>query len=174
MRPQTRVRPEAKKLLEAVGCTEPPVDVEKIARHLAVRVVEDQLEDGVSGMLYRDARSSLILINVDDAPVRKRFSIAHEIGHFVLHTQSVFVDRRIRHRDGTSSLGLNREEIQANQFAAELLMPSSLVVREVYTRRQRRIPPSDEDLIRELAEVFEVSKQAIELRLGNLGLLGTL
>lgn len=164
----------AKRLLQQHEIFKPPVDVERLARQEGLRVVEEQLESEISGMLYREGGRAIILINQNDAPVRKRFSIAHELGHYHLHTStSVFVDRRVRFRDSNSSQGTIKEEIEANNFAAELLMPESFVLQEAMRLRGRRFPLSDEELIEELAKIFEVSRQAMEVRLANLGELGT-
>lgn len=169
-----RVSRAVSELLERHGITKPPVDAGRIARLEGIRVVEERLESEISGMLYRDGGRSIILVNQDDAPARKRFSVAHELGHYILHDPAtVFVDRRVRFRDATSSQGTNPEEIEANSFAAELLMPESWILREAARLRQRRLPPTDEELIGELAKVFQVSKQALEYRLANLGELGT-
>jgi len=164
----------ARQLLQQYKISVPPVDVERLAKRLGLRVVEEKLEGEISGMLYRDGERAVILINQDDAPVRKRFSMAHELGHYHLHeSSSVFVDRRVRFRDSTSSQGIFKEEIEANSFAAELLMPESFVLQETVRLRGRRFPLSDEELIEELAKRFQVSRQAMEVRLANLGELGT-
>ena len=162
------------KLLAEHGLSRPPIDVYKLAKKLGIRVVEEGLGNDVSGMLYREGDRAVILVNRNESSVRQRFSVAHELGHYILHQgSSVFVDRRVRFRDSTSSTGTNREEVQANRFAAALLMPESLVLKEVHARRQRRFLPTDEELIQELADLFDVSTHAIEFRLGNLGELGT-
>jgi Zn-dependent peptidase ImmA (M78 family) len=166
----------AKRLIAEYDISKPPVDVERLAKREGLRVVEEKLESEISGMLYLEGGSALILINQDDAPVRKRFSMAHELGHYKLHSSSsaVFVDRRVRFRDASSSQGTIKEEIEANNFAAELLMPEDFVLREaVRLRSRRRFPLSDEELIEELASIFQVSRQAMEVRLANLGELGT-
>jgi Zn-dependent peptidase ImmA (M78 family) len=165
---------KASQLLREHQILKPPVDVERLAKQVGLRVVEEQLESEISGMLYREGGFAVILINQNDVHARKRFSIAHELGHYYLHTaSSVFVDRRVRFRDSNSSQGTIKEEIEANNFAAELLMPQIFVLREAIRLRGRRSPPSDEELIEELALVFNVSKQAMEVRLANLGELGT-
>lgn len=164
---------EAERLLHEHGISKLPIDVERLARRMGIRVVEEPLGSDVSGMLYREGDRAVILINQDESTVRKRFSIAHEMGHYLLHDSPVFVDRRVRFRDAASSAGTNWEEVQANRFAAALLMPESFMLDEVYLRRQNRFTPTDEELIDELAKLFDVSKQAIEFRLANLGELGT-
>jgi Zn-dependent peptidase ImmA (M78 family) len=163
----------ARRILQRYEISKPPTDVERLAKREGVRIIEEQMESEISGMLYREADRAVILINKYDSPARKRFSIAHELGHFFLHTSAVFVDRRVRFRNSASSQGTNPEEIEANNFAAELLMPESLVLEEASRLRMRRSPPTDEELIEALASAFAVSKQAIEFRLANLGELGT-
>lgn len=165
----------ARRLLQQYKISKPPIDVERLAKQEGLRVVEEQLESEISGMLYREGGHAVILINQNDAPVRKRFSVAHELGHYHLHASlSVFVDRRVRFRDSNSSQGTIKEEIEANNFAAELLMPETFVLQEaVRLRGRRRLPLSDEELIEELASIFQVSRQAMEVRLANLGELGT-
>jgi Zn-dependent peptidase ImmA (M78 family) len=165
---------KATEILQKYNVSKPPVDVERLARQAGLRVVEELLDSEISGMLYREGSRAVILVNQSDVLVRKRFSIAHELGHYHLHEElSVFVDRRVRFRDSNSSQGTIKEEVEANNFAAELLMPEALVLQETVRLRGRRFPLSDEDLIEELAKVFQVSRQAMEVRLANLGELGT-
>ena len=169
-----RAAERARKILQEQRIATVPVDVERLAKRMGLRVIEEKLESEISGMLYREGESAVILINRDDAPVRKRFSIAHELGHYYLHANSsVFVDRRVRYRDSNSSQGIFREEIEANNFAAELLMPEAQVFHETTRLRARRFTLGDEELIEELAKRFQVSRQAMEVRLANLGALGT-
>src|SRR5687767_11558585 len=100
----------AKRLIRKHEISKPPVDVERLAKREGLRIVEEKLESEISGMLYREGSRAVILVNQDDAPVRKRFSIAHELGHFHLHeSSSVFVDRRVRFRDSNSSQGIVKE-----------------------------------------------------------------
>ena len=66
-------------------------------------------------------------VNSLHAPVRQRFTIAHELGHAVLHArEGIHLDQafRLRFRDQTSAMAIDPEEIDANSFAAELLMPA--------------------------------------------------
>src|ERR1700753_895505 len=117
-----RATAKATEILQKYNVSKPPVDVERLARQAGLRIVEEQLDSEISGMLYREGSRAVILINQGDALVRKRFSMAHELGHYHLHeASSVFVDRRVRFRDSDSSQGTIKEEIEANNFAAELL-----------------------------------------------------
>jgi len=167
----SRPESDAALLIEQAGVNRPPVPVEKIAHFLGAQVTYEAFDGDVSGMLYREANRTLIGVNSTHAPTRQRFTLAHEIAHLRLHKgQPVFIDRlvRVNWRDGTS----DQEEVQANAFAAELLMPRTFMMREIerLIRRTRQIAP--EPLIAELAETFRVSQEAMRYRLINLGVLG--
>ncbi len=167
---------KAKELLENQGITGPPVPVEVIARKIGAELVFEPFtgEDDISGILYRKGKQRIIGINSAHPKTRQRFSIAHEIGHLVLHTKRLFVDKvvRVDFRDSISSLAINNEEISANVFAAGLLMPRDFIEREIIRiSSKRKSLPSKERLIRELANIFDVSLQAIEYRLNNLGII---
>lgn len=159
-------------LLQQFAVTAPPVDVESVAGAAGAKVAFDELESSVSGMLVRPVDGRPVIIVNDRHPrVRQRFTVAHEIGHLRLHKgRAVIVDHmsrvHVNMRDATSSLATSREEIEANQFAASLLMPDEWVRSEVAKRED--LAPSR--LVAEMAELFEVSEQATEYRLINLGL----
>lgn len=165
-----RAESEAQRVRAAYVGESLPVPVEEIAAKLGAAVVYEAMDRGVSGLLVRDAESTVIGVNSTHADVRQRFSIAHEIGHLVLHRgRPMVVDHvRLNLRDERSSTATDYEEIQANAFAAELLMPQDLVLRAL-----RDIDPersgSEARLVADLAHVFAVSEQAMEYRLVNLG-----
>lgn len=98
---------------------------------------------------------------------RQRFTIAHEIGHFLLHTEALHVDDGfgIRFRDDTSSQATDDAEIEANQFASHLLMPASFL--ELDIRKSGRIDIEDEDQVKVFADKYGVSTQAMTLRLAK-------
>jgi Zn-dependent peptidase ImmA (M78 family) len=129
--------------------------------------------DDVSGMLYRRGATTVMVVNAHHHPHRQRFTIAHEIGHHRLHDSDAYLDGNasLRFRDGTSATGTDREEREANAFAASLLMPSSWVHdRFLQLVRGRRIIDEDGAIAR-LAQQFDVSEQAMRFRLVNLGLV---
>jgi Zn-dependent peptidase ImmA (M78 family) len=171
-----RIEKEVARILENHGVAGPPVPVDSIAKKFGAKLSFEPFEghDDISGILYRDAEHVVIGINSAHANNRQRFSIAHEIGHLILHSKPLFVDKvvGIDFRDAKSSLAIDREEIQANAFAAELLMPKEFIkneIRRLFSRKRKIF--SKEDLISELADIFRVSSQAMEYRLNNLGLL---
>lgn len=162
-------------LLTRAEVNEPPVPVEQIAR-IAGAVVSYQPfdSDDISGLLYRSAESAPVIgVNSANAKVRQRFTIAHELGHLHLHAgHSLILERQmhVNFRDATSATTSNREEVEANQFAAELLMPRNLLEKSLASLLAGR-PLPDAAIVAKLAQRFEVSRQAMEYRLVGLGLL---
>lgn len=146
-----------------------PVDVEAIAVQHAVRVVREDFEDSVSGVLVIKDNQGIIGVNTNHHPNRQRFTIAHELGHYLLHPgeSGVFMDRSpVFFRDSSSSEGGDQREREANAFAAELLMP-----REDLTEllEGRHIDAFNEVSVRRLSARFGVSAQALTIRLTTLG-----
>lgn len=167
-----QIEAEANDILERTHCYKAPVPIDTVARRLGLNLESTGLGDDVSGVLVIANGQGFIGYNADQSPVRQRFTIAHECGHFVLHsaTSELFIDKRymaLFRRDRTSSTGDNNQEVQANRFAAALLMPAELIRKEVASVD---FDLGDEDAITELAEKFQVSKQAMSLRLASLGI----
>ena len=159
-----RFERRATRLLRGHDVTSPPVDLESIAKALGISVNYERLDNDVSGLLLLENGVARVAINQSHHRNRQRFTLAHEIGHVLLHATGdrVFVDRRF-FRNEWSSKGELREEIEANAFAASLLMPRSLI--EQYLDTESGI--TDIDVFR-LATRFEVSEQAMTLRLVKL------
>ena len=160
-------------LLQRHGISTPPVPVDRIASTLGVRIAYKPFEGDLSGMLYREPNgATVIVINSDNTARRQRFSIAHEIAHLCLHESTLQVDRPItvRFRNERSGLAIDQEEIEANQFAAALLMNREWVLEDAMQlfRQQPDLP--DVDVVKKLATRYDVSSQAMEYRLANLGL----
>ncbi len=170
-----RTEQAAAKVLARFGIAGPPVPVDNLAEQLGVTVLEERLERDVSGILYRqDDGISVIAVNATHAPVRRRFSIAHEIGHLHMHAgRPIIVDHlvrgRVNMRDERSSLATSREEIEANGFAAALLMPTDWISADV----EGSLGENAGRTIETLAKRYNVSVQAMELRLLNLGYRST-
>jgi Zn-dependent peptidase ImmA (M78 family) len=124
-------------------------------------------DEDISGFYLRDKQERIIGVNNSQAVVRQRFTIAHELGHALLEEKDgVHVDGRFNFRDTRSSLAIDPDEMAANQFAAELLMPES----EVFELVGEGIDVTDDGELRTLARRFGVSQQAMAYRLVNLGL----
>src|SRR6266850_2021791 len=162
------LKEHAEQLLRKFKIENAPVPVEEIAIKLGANVTYEPFEGqgDISGMLLREKDRIVIGINSAHPSVRQRFSIAHEIGHLVMHNGAFFVDKAVRfNRDSTSSLAIDQREIEANGFAAELLMPEELVTESVRKRLAKKANLPRATLISELAQEFQVSTQAMEIRL---------
>lgn len=167
-----RIQSIVAEILDDCRIRRPAVDVEKIANKLDLKIIKAKTDDDISGFLRRGTGSGagVIGVNASHHNNRQRFTIAHEIGHHILHAASPFhVDVRFRaFRLGPPKTGeVDREEIEANVFAAELLMPEAFVVRDI--RRSKDIDLEGGEDIVNLALKYKVSTQAMTFRLANLG-----
>lgn len=156
---------EAERLLKTAWWSEPtagiPIDPVRIARRLGIDVLELTLGPDMSGALVKNrGQDPLILLNATDSSNRKRFTCAHELGHFVRRFDDPEEYEYVDMRDQLASSGTDPEEMYANAFAANLLMPE-------YEVKQHKRAGNDEV---ELAYLFDVSREAMHYRLDNLGL----
>jgi hypothetical protein len=151
-------------ILNAHRPDRPPVDVDQLATTLGLIVIRQRdLGSDIAGMIIRDRRrlspsGFTIHVNAADNARRQRFTVAHEIGHYVLHRDLI--------GDGVTDDALYRSSLgawyerQANRMAADVLMPAELV--KQYYRRTRALAP--------LADAFDVSVDAMRIRVQELGL----
>lgn len=172
MRPQIEER--AAKLLADHGISKIPIPVERIAFDEDIQIARVQFDGSESGFAMSNGGVRIIGVNQSNHPRRQRFTIAHELGHLFLHHgpgDSLTVDHfvRLNFRDKVSSMATNEQEIQANAFAAALLMPRQFVTDEVDSADG--VGLSADKLVQVLAGRFDVSKDAMSFRLINLGLL---
>jgi Zn-dependent peptidase ImmA (M78 family) len=159
------------RVLEENKIDRPPVPVEALARKLGAQLRYSPFEGDISGMVFRQDDQTIIGINSLHHPNRQRFTIAHEIGHMLLHKGvEIHVDRtfRVNLRNDISSQAVDRDEIEANRFAAELLMPEQMLIGHL---KGHEIDFEKEDDLRRLAAKYQVSPQALTFRLMNLGLI---
>jgi Zn-dependent peptidase ImmA (M78 family) len=152
---------------------EPPIPVNVVAQLLGLEVEPADLGDDVSGILVVSGDRGVIGFNKAHPLVRQRFTIAHEIAHFVLHRSehSLFIDKHYRafFRNEKSAKGTDWRERAANAFAAALLMPEGMARRAA---KVHEFELGDEDgPVEELARAFQVSTQAMTFRLVNLGII---
>jgi Zn-dependent peptidase ImmA (M78 family) len=137
------------------------VDVVSIAQEIGIRVWEmNHLPEGVSGQIWRDPVNGgtsgySIGVRATESLPRKRFTVAHELAHYILHRNrldgGLFED--VMFRGGLSS----REETQANQMAADILMPFKLI---------SKLMDDGESTLEGLAQRLQVSLVALKIRLG--------
>lgn len=158
-----RISEEEARLVRT-ATTSRPVKVGELATALGLRVTRTaNLKPTISGLIRPAADTASgfeILVNKFEVPERQRFTVAHEIGHYLLHRNEIgagVVDS-VMYRSSLSS----RKEAEANRFAAALIMPEDAVSRELRNLGS----PEEEGVVRELAEMFRVSTQAMKIRLG--------
>jgi Zn-dependent peptidase ImmA (M78 family) len=124
-------------------------------------IVELDLADSVAGALSKEpGRNPKIKLNSRHPLNRRRFTCAHELGHYARRSHDDDEYEWIDYRDNLSSTGIYPEEVYANEYASCLLMPE-LVVRRMYVERA---------LDWEIAKHFDVSCEAVQFRLARLGL----
>jgi Zn-dependent peptidase ImmA (M78 family) len=154
-------RNRARQLLKMAGVSAPPVDVHRIAEFLGFTVIPFGFPDSIHGVTYIEGTVRSIGINQREPPTRQRFSIAHEIGHF-LSGHEAYDDTKTHVEDHPGWLSShNRQEIEANEFAAELLMPEPFLRRDV-AQAGLNVPT--------LARRYQVSEQALWIQLIDLKL----
>lgn len=135
------------------------VDIRKLIKQHNIQIVEEEMEYGMSGYIEKREQGWVIGISKYDTSGRKNFTLAHELGHYWLHKHRI-MDKR--HED-TILLRDNEYtpiEREANEFAADLLIPEE---------KFRDFINRGENNVRDLAEKFSVSINAIRYRAYKLG-----
>ena len=166
MRPMIleHIEAQAETILKKTGINTLPVPVEAIAAKYQIRIRRAPHPD-FSGMLIRKDGLALIGVSTSEPLVRQRFTIAHELGHFFLHTdKDAFVD----YRDNMKGIVRTAREKEANMFAAALLMPRHTLLKDF--RSLAKDGFSDDELSL-LAKKYSVSEDAMRFRLINLNFL---
>ncbi len=165
-----KARRAAQSLLSHHRVRAAPVHVERIAKSLGVRVEYAPLDSELSGLAHIRDGVPIVGINTLHAPNRQRFTLAHELGHVQLHRHeiehAVHVDRGSLRRDALAAEGVDPIEIEANTFAAELLMPTDLLTTAL---ERRSVDLEDDKAVTALAKRFRVSEAAMRYRLNSLG-----
>ena len=165
MSKKDEARRKARELIIEFGIKSLPVNVERIARQLGVKVEFAPFDDELSGMAFIKDGVPAIGINSLHHPNRQRFTLAHELAHIVLHPdelkKAVHVDKGSLRRDRVSATGTDLLEITANAFAAELLMPEELLSAVL----DEKLDLEDPQVLEKLANKFRVSVTALQHRL---------
>ncbi len=146
----------------------------ELAQNLEVTIsyVDIPEEPYFEGAIKKDANTNKVTIYVNkaSAPNRQLFTIAHELGHFFLHKetldQGIVSYRHAEHYKGYSK-DQKLQEQDANNFAAELLMPEK-IFREYYNQNSNL---KIDELVKKMADFFGVSEDAIKVRMSYLDLL---
>lgn len=166
-----KAREAARKVLDQFG-SKIPVPIDAILKAHGIEVFADnEMAPTVSGILMIKKDRVGAMVNHTHPEARKRFTLAHELGHYLLHRRNtnLFVDEvAVLYRSGYSDTGTGRMEVEANVFAAELLMPEK-VLRE-HLKSDPSVAQSDE-AIRKLARRYDVSSAAMKYRLRQLKII---
>ena len=172
-----RIQKIVEQVLAQMNVSIPPIDVRKVAQSINIQIHEEELGE-ISGLIFREGSQVVIGVNNKHHENRKRFTIAHELGHFYLHGQNpLFVDKvfAVKLRDQVSSEAVSLDEIEANAFAAELLMPTQMLRKDLQQLSSDVLDyaadGSLDEVLSRLAKIYQVSKQAMTIRLVNLGFI---
>jgi len=133
-----------------------PVDVEGIAKALNIKIRYAPLKKEVSGMIECKNDEYFISINSNDSSTRQRFTLAHELGHYIYHRDKIrdIIEDNKLYRSSNIS---NQEETKANQFAASVLMPEELI---------KTLQANGTNDPKDLAKKLQVSLHSLYIRLG--------
>jgi hypothetical protein len=161
------------KVLKETDLNVAPIAIVSIANFYGFSVYEMPMDDSVSGLIMADDKNiegfdakQIIVVNSKHSSTRKRFTIAHELGHYFIQNKP---SHCFAHRDaGNYSL----EERYANNFASTLLMPEDEIIREVGNFKKTKIGEQpDSELINYIANEFDVSQSAAAIRLKKLHII---
>ncbi len=139
-----------------------PVKLSSITTELGLKVKSATLDTGVSGEIKKDGDHYLIRVNRHDVKERQRFTVAHEVAHFLLHKDLIgdgIVDDILYRSTLTDSL-----EAEANRLAADILLPWTKIMECYNNMGDLKI----EERIEKVASIAEVSVTAIKIRLGKV------
>lgn len=135
-----------------------PVDIENIIKSLSIIIVikNDLKSDGYADISRDDQRE--IVINGNHSTLRQRFAMAHELGHHAL------MHSLPRDGDNIASYGIDYFEIEANNFAAEILIPIEPLSMDISFFTENGLIQ-----VQKLADKYHVSYDAMYYRLKHLG-----
>lgn len=161
----TRISPVERGIIDKY-MSDYPVKLGQLARDLGVSIKISNMGAGISGQISRENDSYVIRVNRNEARERQRFTIGHELAHYLLHRSIIDsspegITDTVLYRSGKPE----RIEFEANRLAAEIVMPMTLIERELKDNFGGVVT---EATIEALASRFEVSKAAMEIRLSTL------
>jgi Zn-dependent peptidase ImmA (M78 family) len=137
-----------------------PVRVGEIAKAFGLIVRVSTLDVGISGMIFPDGESYKIVINKHEPVYRQRFTLAHELAHYLLHRELIGagISDNVLYRSKLS----DKVEAEANRLASDILMPVERVKEAKLGFSASKLA----DALSPLAGQFGVSEDAMRIRLG--------
>ena len=155
----------ANKILLESNIHEVPVDIESIADKLGIKISYAPSEEYSGMLIRREDGQALMGINSSEPKTRMRFTVAHEIAHFLFDKKNkVYID----YRTSTRLLDKPKEEKRADFFAANILMPKKLLTLDFEKISKESF---SQDHLIDLAKKYQVSQDAMKYRLSNLRLI---
>ncbi len=156
---------EIRKAAREQGIQTTPLDIKSVIEHVFhIKICETDLGKSVSGFLEKIGNSWVIYINKYENEYRKRFTLAHELGHFISHKDNYASGAIIKDQIFFRDENTDEKEQQANNFAAELLMPED---------EFKNFIEKGDNTILKLADRFQLSTAAVRYRAYKLGLISS-
>ena len=138
-----------------------PVRLGEIASSLGVKVLRSTLPRGTSGQIGMEDGQFVIRVNRHEAKHRQRFTLAHELAHYLLHRDLIIEDggwsENVLLRSGHPA----QVEFEANRLASDLVIPSHLLANALADY----VGPMTDEVVEDLARRFGVSNAAMEIKL---------
>lgn len=134
-----------------------PIRITAITEEYGIDVYNLSMSSNISGAIIKEGDKYVIYVNDKHTPNRQRFTIAHEIAHYILHKEKIG-DNLTDNAMYRSKLS-NVFERQANILASEILMPVQFVMQ--FIEENKSVP--------EMARLFKVSEEAMRIRLRQGG-----
>ncbi|MDP2708913.1 MAG: ImmA/IrrE family metallo-endopeptidase [bacterium] len=159
------VNKKVKEIFSNFGIVNAPIPIEEIITKLGIKISYAPSID-YSGMIVKKKDGkALIGVNSNEPYTRARYTMAHELAHYFFEKASISID----HRDNFSRENKPEKEKRADYFAANLLMPDELIKKDFFGITKNKV--FLEEHLSYLANFYQVSKEAMNYRLLNLGLI---
>ena len=155
-----------------------PVNIEEQIRNEGIILDKSYLgfEDNICGEIKKEGDKFVINISGVDHYYRKRFTMAHELGHFILHKDlignGVDDNKEYKKLNRTNNKITNAQEAEANDYAAKVLMPEEAIIALAKLTKIIKSVKDEIDIdilwLDYLSKKFQVSKEAFTIRLAKL------
>jgi hypothetical protein len=145
-------------VLRRAGQAKPPVDLVQVSRLWTNLNVSTEPLGREGYLVDLGAKGAELIVNSQDSATRRRFTIAHELGHWMLKQLTGSVGR------GRKAAPDLMSERWCNDFASALLMPSSWVIEDLRRNRMSGLP----DSVLSLPKKYEVSSEAFKIRVSSV------
>lgn len=158
------IEKDSEALLRRLGVNVPPVPVDQVASRCGAEIRYAAYDGEMGGLLLNEGGRVVIGLNSVETKARQRFAIAHLLGHLALHGEKgLRVDRTFSSMKGEGvSAKRDQEESAANDFAAGLLVPPSMIKADL---KGKKVDYSNGDMLAGLADRYKVGVEVMVYRL---------